>query len=54
MSDVLVPKDYIAATVSFLKQCRSIKGTAGRRRLHIIEERKCHEEVIDSKVEYLA
>jgi hypothetical protein len=53
MPDGLVPKDYIAATVSLRKQCRSIKGTAGRRSHHIIEERKCDEE-IDSKVEYLS
>ncbi len=51
--DLRVPADYIAATVSLRKQCKSIKGTTGRKRMRIIKERKCDEKKIDSKVWYL-
>ncbi len=47
--EIRVPADYNAATVSGCKKCRSIKGTAGRRRMCIIEERKCDDKKIDSK-----
>lgn len=51
--EIRVPADWIAATVSQRKQCKSIKGTAGRKRMRIIEERKCDDKRIDSKVTYL-
>jgi len=51
--EIRVPADWIAATVSQRKQCKSIKGTAGRKRMRILEERKCDEKRIDSKVTYL-
>ena len=51
---IRVPEEYIGASVSLRKQCKSIKGTAGRKRMRILEERKCNEKKIDSKVKYLA
>jgi hypothetical protein len=51
--EVRVPDSWIAATPSLRKKCNSIKGTAGRRRLRLIEERKCDEKSIDSKVTFL-
>ena len=55
--DVLIPDDWIGATVSLRMTCRKIKGTAGRKQLRLIEdkeERKCDEKKIYSKVNYLA
>ena len=54
--DVLVLQDWIGATVSLRKQCKSIKGTACRKKLCLIdsEERKCDEKTIDLKVGYLS
>ena len=52
--EVCVPASWVAATVSQRKKTKSIWGTAGRRRLRIIEERKDDEKHIDSKVKYLA
>ena len=51
--EVRVPDSWIAATPSLRKKCKSIKGTAGRRRLRLIEERQCDEKSIDSKVSFL-
>ncbi len=48
-----VPDSWIAATPSLHKKCKSIKGTAGRRRLRLIEQHKCDEKSIDSKVTFL-
>ena len=45
--DVRVPHAWIGATPSLRKKCRSIKGSAGRKRL--IAERQCDEKVIDSR-----
>jgi hypothetical protein len=50
---VHVPHAWIGATPSLRKRCRSIKGSAGRKRLRLIAERQCDEKVIDSKVMYL-
>jgi hypothetical protein len=50
---VCVPEDYIAATVPQQKACRSIQGTAGRKRLLIMEELKCNEKIVDSKIKYM-
>ncbi len=51
--EVRVPDSWIAATPSLRKKCKYIKGTAGRRRLRLIEERQCDEKSIDSKVSFL-
>jgi hypothetical protein len=51
--EVRMPDSWIAATPSLRKKCKSIKGTTGRRRLHLIEERQCDETSIDSKVTFL-
>jgi hypothetical protein len=51
--EVRVPDFWIAATPSLRKKCKSIKGTAGRRRLRLIEEGQCDEKSIDSKVSFL-
>jgi hypothetical protein len=48
-----VPDSWIAATPSLRKKCKSIKGTVGRRRLRLIEQRKCDEKSIDPKVTFL-
>ena len=48
-----MPAAWVAATISQRKKTKSIKGTAGRRRFRIIEERKDDEKHIDSKVKYL-
>ena len=42
------------ATVSLGKQCKSIKGTADRTKLRIIEQHKCDERTINSKAGYSA
>jgi hypothetical protein len=46
---VRVPNSYVTATPSLRKKCKSIKGTAGRKRRGLIEERKCDEKITDSK-----
>ncbi len=51
--EVRVPDSWIAATPSLHKKCTSIKGTARRRRLRLIEECQCDEKSIDSKVTFL-
>ncbi len=51
--EVRVPDSWIAATPSLRKKCKSIKGTAGRRILRLIEERQCDEKSIDSKISFL-
>ena len=51
--EIRVSDSWIAATPSLRKKCMSIKGTAGRRRLRLIEERQCDEKSIDSKVSFL-
>jgi hypothetical protein len=51
--DVRVPHAWIGATPSLRKKCRSIKSSAGRKRLRLIAERQCNEKVINSKVTYL-
>ncbi len=51
--DVRVPDSWIAATPSLRKKCKSLNGTTGRRRLRLIEQRKCNEKSIDSKVTFL-
>jgi hypothetical protein len=51
---MLVPYDHIAAIVSLRKECKSVKGTAGKRKIRIIEEHKSNEKRIDSKVGYPA
>ncbi len=51
--ELRVPDSWIAATPSLRKKCKSIKGTAGRRRLRLIEERQCDEKSKDSKVSFL-
>ena len=48
--EVRVPSDYVAATVNLRKRCKSLKGAVGRKRMRILEEQKCNEKVIDSKV----
>ena len=50
---IRVPAHYIAATVSLRKACRALKGTAGYKRLKIIEAAKCYEKRIESKVRYM-
>jgi hypothetical protein len=51
--EVRVPDSWITATPSLWKKCKSLKGTAGCRRLRLIEQRKCYEKSIDSKVTFL-
>ena len=51
--EVCVPGSWIAAAPSLRKKCKSIKGTAGRRKLRLIEERQCDEKSIDSKATFL-
>ena len=51
--EVRVPSDYVAATIDLRKRCKSIKGAVGRKRMRILEEQKCNEKVIDSKVKYM-
>jgi hypothetical protein len=51
--EVRVPDSWIEATPSLYKKCKSIKGTAGHRRLCLIVQRKCDEKSIDSKVAFL-
>ena len=51
--EVRVPSDYVAATVNLRKRCKSLKGAVGRKRMRILEEQKCNEKVIDSKVKYM-
>jgi hypothetical protein len=51
--EVRVPDSWITATPSLRKKCKSIKGTAGRKRLRLIEERQCDEKSIYSKVSFL-
>ena len=51
--EVRVPDSWIAATPSLRKKCKSIKGTARRMKLRLIEERQCDEKSIDSKVTFL-
>ncbi len=51
--EVRMPDSWITPTPSLRKKCKSIKGTAGRRRLRLIEERQCDEKSIDSKVTFL-
>jgi hypothetical protein len=52
--EVRVPPEYIAATVSLRKQCRSIQGTAGRKRMRLLEEAKCNEKTVSSKVIFMS
>jgi hypothetical protein len=52
-AEVCIPDSLIAATPSLWKRCKSIKGAAGGRRLRLIEQRKCDEKSIDSKVTFL-
>jgi hypothetical protein len=47
--EVRVPDFWIAATPSLRKKCKSIKGTAGRKRPRLVEERQCDEKSINSK-----
>ena len=49
--DIRVPAHYIASTVSLRKACRALKGTAGYKRLKIMESAKCDEKRIESKVQ---
>ncbi len=51
--EVRVPADYIAATISERKKCKSVKGNTGRKRLRVLEEQQCNQKKIDSKVGYL-
>ncbi len=51
--ELRVPNSWIAATPFLRKKCKSIKRTAGRRRLRLIEERQCDEKSINSKVSFL-
>ena len=51
--DIRVPAHYIAATVSRGKACRALKGTAGYKRMKLIEAAKCDEKRIESKVQYM-
>jgi hypothetical protein len=52
--EVRVSDSCIAHTLSESpKKCKFIKGTAGYRRLRLIEQRKCDEKSIDSKVTFL-
>jgi hypothetical protein len=51
--EVCVPDSWITATPSLQKKCKSLKGTARPRRLRLIEQRKCDEKNIDSKVTFL-
>ncbi len=48
-----MPADLITATVSTRARNKAIRGTAGRKRRRLEEERACNEEAIDSKVKYL-
>jgi hypothetical protein len=50
---VRLPDSWIAATPSLRKKCKSLRGTAGCRRIRLIEQRKCDEKSIDSKVTFL-
>jgi hypothetical protein len=52
--EVCVPSAWVAATISQRKKSRSLKGTAGRKRFRILEERMDDEKRIDSKVMHLA
>jgi hypothetical protein len=52
--EISVQADYTAATVSELKACRSIKGTAARKRLKIMEELKFNEKIVYSKIKYMS
>ncbi len=51
--EVRVPDSWITATPSLQKKCKSMEGTAWRRRFRLIEQRKCDEKSIDSKVTFL-
>jgi hypothetical protein len=53
MAAVNVPNAWISATPSLRKRCKSIKGTAGHKRLRLIAERQGDKKVINSKVTYL-
>jgi hypothetical protein len=44
--EIRVQADYTAATVSERKACRSIKSSAARKRLKIMEELKCNEKIV--------
>ena len=50
---VRVPADQVTATVSKRQLHKAIRGTAGRKRRRLIEERACNEKTIVSKVKYL-
>ena len=39
--------------ISESKKCKSVKGTAGRKLLRILEELQCNQKKIESKVGYL-
>ena len=51
--EIRVPVHYIAATVSLRKACRGLKGTAGHKRMKIMEAVKCDEKQISFKVGYM-
>ena len=51
--EVRVPDSWIALHSLSKKKCKSFKGTARHRRLRIIEQRKCDEKSINSKVTFL-
>ncbi len=48
-----MPADLIKATVLTRARNIALRGTAGRKRRRLGEERACNEKAIDSKVKYL-
>ena len=51
--EIRVPAHYIAATPPLRKACQGIKGTAGYKRMKLIEAAACDEKEVSSKVGYM-
>ncbi len=51
--DLLVPDEYIAATVGLRKRCRMIKGTAGVKRKRLMREQAAAKKKVESKIKFM-
>ncbi len=52
-AEICVPAECISTTISERKKCRTLRGTAGRKLMLIMEELLCYQKKIDSEVAFL-
>ncbi len=50
---LLVPEEYIAATVGLWKKCQSLKGAAGTKRKCLISEYAAAKKKVESKIKFM-